>query len=149
MISSSLQWQGWRFFPWQACIPCNLYPAIPPWFLIFQHSKNWIQSHETPGWFLMSVDDWHCEMGQVQSPQIMSIVSWQHLNGWGSLDSTSPLFHSFLSRQFVSNPYLKGQDGMVELDYVSDQKHLTAMNSMTVGSIILICVITKAVRFHW
>ena len=28
----------------------------------------------------MSVDDWHCEMGQVQSPQIMSIVSWQYLN---------------------------------------------------------------------
>ena len=29
MISSSLQLQGWRFFPWQACIPCNLYPAFP------------------------------------------------------------------------------------------------------------------------
>ena len=58
-------------------------------------------------------------------------------------------FHSFLSGQFVSNRYLKGQDGMVELDYVSDQKHLSAMNSMTVGSMIQICVITKAVIFHW
>jgi len=36
----------------------------------------------------------------------------------------------------MSNRYLKEQDGMVELDYVSDQKHLTAMNSMTVGSMI-------------
>ena len=57
-------------------------------------------------------------------------------------------FHSFLIRQFMSNRYLKEQDGMVELDYVSDQKHLTAMNSMTVGSMIQICVITKAVRLH-
>ena len=38
---------------------------------------------------------------------------------------------------------------MVELDYVSDQKHLTAMNSMTVGLMIQICVITKAVRMRW
>ena len=49
----------------------------------------------------------------------------------------------------MSNRYLRGQDGMVELDYVSDQKHLTVMNSMTVGSMIQICVITKAVRLHW
>ena len=41
-----------------------------------------------------------------------------------------------LSRQFMSNRYLKEQDAMVELDYFSDQKHLTAMNSMTVGSMI-------------
>ena len=46
-------------------------------------------------------------------------------------------------------PLFEGQDGMVELDYVSDQKHLTAMNSMTVGSMIQICVITKAVTMRW
>ena len=33
-------------------------------------------------------------------------------------------------------PLFEGQDGMVELDYVFDQKHLTVMNSMTVGSLI-------------
>ena len=49
----------------------------------------------------------------------------------------------------MSNRYLRGQDGMVELDYVSKQKHLTAMNSMTVGSMIQICLITKAVRMRW
>ena len=43
-------------------------------------------------------------------------------------------------------PLFEEQDGMVELDYVSKQKHLTAMNSMTVGSMIQICVITKAVE---
>ena len=32
-------------------------------------------------------------------------------------------------------PLFEGQDGTVELDYVSDRKHLIAMNSMTVGSI--------------
>ncbi|MDP6382965.1 MAG: hypothetical protein QF385_07095, partial [SAR324 cluster bacterium] len=48
----------------------------------------------------------------------------------------------------MSKRYLKGQDGMVGLDYVSDQKHLTAMNSMTVGSMIQICLITKAVRIR-
>ena len=43
----------------------------------------------------MSVDDWHCEMGQVQSPQIMSIVSWQHLNEilWIPLLHLSQLFN--------------------------------------------------------
>ena len=50
-ISALLQLQGSRFFPWQACVPCNLYPSIPPWFPIFQHFKDWIQCHETPGWF--------------------------------------------------------------------------------------------------
>ena len=49
----------------------------------------------------------------------------------------------------MSNSYLKGQDWMVDLDDVSDQKHLTAMNSMTEGSMIQICVITKAVSLHW
>ena len=35
---------------------------------------------------------------------------------------------------------------MVGLDYVSDQKHLTAGNSMTVVSMIYFCDITKAVK---
>ena len=29
-----------KFFPWQVCIPCNLYPAIPPWFPILKHFKD-------------------------------------------------------------------------------------------------------------
>ena len=48
--------------------------------------------------------------------------------------------HLQLSQLFKSSihvkPLFEGQDGMVELDYISDQKHLTAMNSMTVGSMI-------------
>ena len=38
---------------------------------------------------------------------------------------------------------------MVGLDYVSDQKHLTAVNSMTVVSMIYFCDITKAVKLFW
>ena len=38
---------------------------------------------------------------------------------------------------------------MVGLDYVSDQKHLTAVNSMTVVSMIYFCDITKAVHLFW
>ena len=38
---------------------------------------------------------------------------------------------------------------MVGLHYVSDQKHLTAVNSMTVVSMIYFCDITKAVKLFW
>ena len=61
----------------------------------------------------------------------------------------TPTLHSFFSRQIVSNRYLKGHDGMVGLDYVSDQKHLTAVNSMTVVSMIYFCDIIKAVKSFW
>ena len=72
-----------------------------------------------------------------------------HLNLLVSLYSTTPTLHSFFSRQIVSNRYLKGHDGMVGLNYVSDQKHLTAVNSMTVVSMIYFCDITKAVKLFW
>ena len=36
---------------------------------------------------------------------------WLHLLRWGSLDSTSLPFHSFLIRQFMSNRYLRGRMG--------------------------------------
>ena len=72
-----------------------------------------------------------------------------HLNLLVSLYSTTPTLHSFFSRQIVSNRYLKGHDGMVGLDYVSDQKHLTAVNSMTVVSMIYFCDIIKAVKSFW
>ena len=45
--------------------------------------------------------------------------------------------------------YRPGLDGMVGLDYVSDQKHLTAVNSMTVVLMIYFCDITKAVKLFW
>ena len=61
----------------------------------------------------------------------------------------TPTLHSFFSLQIVSNRYLKGHYGMVGLDYVSDQKHLTAVNSMTVVSMIYFCDITKAVKLFW
>ena len=99
-----------------------------------------------PSCHFFSVDVEHCEIGQVQYPQIMSLVSWKYLNVYGSWDSTSPPLHSFFSRQLVSTRYLLGLDGMVGLDYVSDQKHLTAVNSMTVVSMIYFCDITKAVK---
>ena len=38
---------------------------------------------------------------------------------------------------------------MVGLDYVSDQKYLTAVNSMTVVSMIYFFDITKAVKLFW
>ena len=37
---------------------------------------------------------------------------------------------------------------MVGLDYVSDQKHLTAVNSMTVVSMIYFCDITTVSYTH-
>ena len=42
-------------------------------------------------------------------------------------------FSQLFNPSIYVKPLFEGQDGMVELDYVSDQKHLTAMNSMTVG----------------
>ena len=64
----------------------------------------------------------------------MSIVSWQYLNEilW------IPRLHlsQFFNPSIHVKPLFEVQDGMVELDYVYIQKHLTAMNSMTVGSLI-------------
>ena len=54
-----------------------------------------------------------------------------------------------LSKDFLLNRYRQGLDGMVGLDNVSDQKHLTAVNSMTVVSMIYFCDITKAVKLFW
>ena len=51
-----------------------------------------------------------------------------------------------LSKDFLLPRYRQGLDGMVGLDYVSDQKHLTAVNSMTVVSMTYFCDITKAVN---
>ena len=59
-----------------------------------------------PSCHFFSVDVEHCEIGQVQYPQIMSLVSWKYLNVYGSWDSTSPPLHSFFSRQLVSTRYL-------------------------------------------
>ena len=54
-----------------------------------------------------------------------------------------------LSKNYLLTRYRQGLDGMVGLDYVSDQKHLTAVNSMTVVSMIYFCDITKAVKLFW
>ena len=54
-----------------------------------------------------------------------------------------------LSKNYLLTRYRQGLDGMVGLDYVSDQKPLTAVNSMTVVSMIYFCDITKAVKLFW
>ena len=54
-----------------------------------------------------------------------------------------------LSKNYLLTRFGQGLDGMVGLDYVSDQKHLTAVNSMTVVSMIYFCDITKAVKLFW
>ena len=54
-----------------------------------------------------------------------------------------------LSKDFLLTRYRQGLDGMVGLDYVSDQKHLTAVNSMTVVSMIYFYDITKAMKLFW
>ena len=41
-----------------------------------------------------------------------------------------------LLKDFLLTRYRQGLDGMAGLDNVSDQKHLTAVNSMTVVSMI-------------
>ena len=51
-----------------------------------------------------------------------------------------------LSKDFLLTRYRQGLDEMVGLDNVSDQKHLTAVNSMTVVSMIYFCDITKGVK---
>ena len=53
------------------------------------------------------------------------------------------------SKNYLLTLYRQGLDGMVGLDYVSDQKHLTAVNSMTVVSMIYFCDITNAVELFW
>ena len=57
--------------------------------------------------------------------------------------------YSELSKDYLLTRYRQGLDGMVGLDYVSDQKHLTAVNSMTVVTMIYFCDITKAVKLFW
>ena len=54
-----------------------------------------------------------------------------------------------LSKNYLLTRYRQGLDGMVGLDYVSDQKNLTAVNSMTVVSMIYFCDISKAVHLFW
>ena len=54
-----------------------------------------------------------------------------------------------LSKNYLLTRHRQGLDGMIGLDYVSDQKHLTAVNSMTVVSMIYFCDITKAVKLFW
>ena len=54
-----------------------------------------------------------------------------------------------LSKDFLLICYRQGLDGMVGLDKVFNQKHLTAVNSMTVVSMIYFCDITKAVKIFW
>ena len=78
----------------------------------------------------------------------MSIVSWasKWIRFFGFHVS---IFQSFFSHQLLSNRYLLGQDGMDGFDDVSDQKHLTAVNSMTVVSMIYFCDITKTVKLFW
>ena len=51
-----------------------------------------------------------------------------------------------LSKNYLLTLYRYGLDWMVGLYYVSDQKHLTAVNSMTVVSMIYFCDIIKVVK---